>query len=102
MPDFTILISEGFPQRVAISGELDIATVPWVDAAFAVLTGDVDVDCANLSFVDSAGFYAFDRGYEAAMIRGSAFDLSGLNGIAARVAELLAVPYFDRDLPRAA
>ena len=102
MPDFMILITEGFPQRVAIIGELDIATVPQVDAAFAPLTGDVDVDCTDLSFVDSAGFYAFDRGYEAAVTRGATFNLSGLSGIAARVADLLAVPYFSRAVPQSA
>jgi anti-anti-sigma factor len=102
MPDFMILTTEGFPQRVAIIGELDIATVPQVDAAFAPLTGDVDVDCTDLSFVDSAGFYAFDRGYEEAVTRGATFNLSGLSGIAVRVAELLAVPYFSRAVPHAA
>jgi anti-anti-sigma regulatory factor len=102
MSDFAILVSGGFPTHVAVIGELDIATVSQVDAAFALLTGDVDVDCTDLSFVDSAGFYAFDRGYEAATTRGSTFELSGLSGIGARVGDLLAVPYVSRAVPRAA
>jgi anti-anti-sigma regulatory factor len=61
MLEFTIRV---FPQRVAINGELDIATAPEVDAALALLTGDVDVDCTDLSFIDSSGFYSLDHGYE--------------------------------------
>ena len=100
MSNFTIRVSEGFPQRLAIVGELDIATSAHVDAAIAPMTGDVDVDCADLSFIDSAGFYSFDHGYEAAMTRGSTFKLSSLNPFAAWIAEFLAVPYFSRAVPR--
>jgi anti-anti-sigma regulatory factor len=100
MSDFTIRVSEGLPQGLAIVGELDIATSAQVDAAIASISGDVDVDCGDLSFIDSAGFYSFDHGYEAAMTRGSTFKLSGLKPFATWIAEFLAVPYFSRAVPR--
>jgi anti-anti-sigma factor len=83
----------GFPASIVIAGEIDLATAPRVDSAFATVTGDVRVDCSEVTFVDSAGFHALDRAYEAAVRRGNSFTLSGLRPFPSRIADLLHVPY---------
>ncbi|HEY2719409.1 MAG TPA: STAS domain-containing protein, partial [Solirubrobacteraceae bacterium] len=49
--------------RLTLSGELDIATVPRLEAAVdATLTGDLrtlTIDLSGLSFVDSSGLRMF-------------------------------------------
>lgn len=90
MRDFSISVVDC---RVAIVGEIDFATAPQIDVAFFSLASDVVVDCADVDFIDSAGFHAFDRGFEAATARGSAFSVSGLSGLATRIAQLFKLPY---------
>jgi anti-anti-sigma factor len=99
VPDF--LISNGSLGQMIVTGELDIATAPQIDAAFAGLSGEVVVDCRDVTFIDSAGFDALDRGYEAATKRGATFVVTGLSGFQTRIAKLFEVPYVlsstDRD-----
>jgi anti-anti-sigma regulatory factor len=92
MSDFTVLAPDDFPGLVLV-GELDIATAPTLDAALFGLSGDVIVDCADLGFIDSAGFYCLDRGYNSAVARQSTFEVSGFSNFQKRVARLLALPY---------
>jgi anti-anti-sigma factor len=92
MSEFTVLAPADFPGLVLV-GELDIATAPALDAALAGLSGDVIVDCADLEFIDSAGFYCLDRGYNSAVARQSTFEVSGFRHFQKRVARLLALPY---------
>jgi anti-anti-sigma regulatory factor len=92
MSDFTVLAPDEFPGLVLV-GELDIATAPALDAALVGLSGDVIVDCTDLGFIDSAGFYCLDRGYNAAVARQSTFEVSGFSQFQRRVARLLALPY---------
>jgi anti-anti-sigma regulatory factor len=92
MPEFTVLAPDDFPGLVLV-GELDIATAPDVDAALRGLSGDVIVDCAALEFIDSAGFYCLDRGYNSAVARQSTFQVSGFSHFQRRLARLLALPY---------
>ncbi len=92
MSGFIVLAPDGFPGLV-LGGELDLSTVPALDAALARMSGDVIVDCTDLEFIDSAGFYCLDRGYNAAVARQSTFEVSGFSGVQRRVARLLALPY---------
>jgi anti-anti-sigma factor len=87
------LVSKGSFGQIVVSGELDIATAPQVDAAFAGLSSDVIVDCRYVAFIDSAGFHALDRGYDAAMQRGATFVVTGLSEFQTRIAKIFAVPY---------
>ena len=57
------------------------------------LSGDIKVDCAEVTFIDTAGFDALDWGYVVATARGHAFAVIGLRDFQPRVAELLRVPY---------
>lgn len=91
MSDLTVLARDDFP-GVLVAGELDLATALALDAALAGLSGDVIVDCTDLGFIDSAGFYCLDRGYNSAVARLSTFEVSGFNRFQKRVARILAVP----------
>ena len=91
VPDF--LVSKGSLGQIVVSGELDLVTAPQIDTVLSGLSGDVIVDCRDVTFIASAGFCAFDRGYEAAMRRGKTFVVSGLRGFQLRVAKLFDVPY---------
>jgi anti-anti-sigma factor len=91
MSDF--LVSKGSLGQIVASGELDMATAPQIDRAFVGLSGDVIVDCRDVTFIDSAGFYAFDRGYAAAVKRRTTFVVVGLSRFQTRIAKLLGVSY---------
>jgi anti-anti-sigma factor len=79
--------------NVFVSGELDLMTTSFIDAAFADLLGDVVVDCTDLKFIDSAGFYCLDRGYNAAVRRQASFEVAGFSRFQQRVARMLSAPY---------
>jgi anti-anti-sigma regulatory factor len=93
MSNFNVLVLEGSLNRVFISGDIDVASAPRVAEVLCDLRGDVTVDCAEITFIDSAGFEALDRGYVVASAARNAFDVSGLPIFQARVAELLGIPY---------
>jgi anti-anti-sigma factor len=40
---------------VVLTGELDLATAPELEAALATVSGALDVDCRSLTFIDAAG-----------------------------------------------
>jgi anti-anti-sigma regulatory factor len=92
MSDLTVLAPDDFPGLVLV-GELDISTAPTLDAALVGLSGDVIVNCTDLGFIDSAGFYCLDRGYNSAVARQSMFEVSGFSRFQKRAARILAVPY---------
>ena len=100
MSDFTVLALD-HSHGLVLAGELDIATAPALDAALLGMSGDVLVDCADLRFIDSAGFYCLDRGYNAAVARRATFEVSGFSPFQRRVARILSVPYM-RDSGEAA
>ena len=50
---------EGTVRVVRIDGELDMATVPELESTLNALDGEVRLDCAGLSFIDSRGLSLF-------------------------------------------
>ena len=103
MSEFTVLVSLDDPSDVVLTGEIDLTTAQQIDAAFARVSGDVNVDCTGVEFIDSGGFHALDRGYKAAVARGSSFAASGMKPFQMRIARLLEVPYCSgREFPDAA
>ncbi len=100
MRDFSIsTFDDGTPSRercrVVVAGEIDLATTVQIDRSLPLLAGDVIVDCAAVDFIDSAGFHAFERGYTAALARGSTFSISGLSDLATLVARFFELPCLD-------
>ena len=55
----TVAVVEGTPNVVRLFGELDLATVPILRAELRTLTGDVELHCDQLTFVDSSGLSLF-------------------------------------------
>ena len=49
------VLTEGDVRVVAVGGEVDMATAPQLDAALATVDGDVVVDLAAVTFLDSSG-----------------------------------------------
>jgi anti-anti-sigma factor len=92
MLDFSVVVG-GTPETVVISGEIDVATGPQVAAVLAGCDGDIRIDCAAVTFVDSAGFRTFDRAYDAATKRGSYFVIADLPAFPSRIADILGLPY---------
>lgn len=54
-PCVSLRIVESGPSRLALVGELDIASVPQLDARLGGYDGDVALDCSGLTFVDASG-----------------------------------------------
>ena len=54
----TTQTSEAGVTIVSVSGEVDLATVPELQAALNAVSGDATVDLAGVSFMDSTGLSA--------------------------------------------
>ena len=93
MSDLNVLVLEGSPHRVSIVGEIDISSAPQITEVLCDLWGDIEVDCTEVTFIDTAGFGAFDWSYVVATARGNSFVVRGLRRFQTRVAEILRVPY---------
>ena len=93
MSNFNVLVFEGHPNCVFIAGDIDVVSGPRVAEVLCDLRGDVTVDCADIDFIDSAGFTALDWGYLVATGAGYTFDVTGLPTFPTQVAQLLQVPY---------
>ena len=93
MSDFNLRVVEGSPHRVFVAGDIDFATARRVTELLCELSGDIEVDCEEVTFIDTAGFDALDWGYVVATARGHTFAVVGLRDSRARVAELFRVPY---------
>jgi anti-anti-sigma regulatory factor len=92
MSELTVLVSRDH-QHVAIAGDIDMANAGELDAALAGLSGEVTVDCTEVTFINSTGFYSLDRGHEAALANGGTFAVYGMTSIQRRIAAILSVPY---------
>ena len=43
------------PQRLCLTGELDMAGVPDVRVRLVAMSEDVELDCSGLTFIDASG-----------------------------------------------
>ena len=93
MSGFNVLVFEGSPHRVFFVGEIDIMTAPRVTEVLCDLWGDIEVDCSEVTFIDTAGFGVFDWSYVVATARGNSFVVTGLRRFQTHISELLRVPY---------
>ena len=78
--------------RIALSGELDIATAPQLTDQLAAAEQDgvqaVMVDLRDLTFIDSSGLHAFLQASTRAKGNGHRFLIVGANDVAKRVFEM--------------
>ena len=79
-----VAVLEGAPNVVTLDGELDIATVPVLRAHLRTLTGDVELHCDRLTFVDSSGLSLFVDAHQACAARGDDLVLRGVPPVALR------------------
>jgi anti-sigma B factor antagonist len=80
--------SSGTHHVVSLAGELDVATVPALRAFLLSLHGDVDVDCAGLTFIDSAGIGVFAAYHKALRDSGRQLRLRNVNHGCYRILEM--------------
>lgn len=77
---------------IALSGELDMATVPILNDQLAALQSDgargIVLDLRDLSFVDSSGLHALVRAYRRAETDGHRLLLVGANPSTRRLCEM--------------
>ena len=78
--------------RVALSGELDMATAPILNDQLAALEQDgskvILLDLGDLNFIDSAGLYALVYAYTRSRLNGQRFLLMGASPSAQRLFEI--------------
>ncbi len=74
---------------VRVAGELDLATVPDLDACLVALDDDAVIDLAELRFTDSTGIAALLRGHLRAVKRGGSFVLRSPTDRVVKVLEIM-------------
>lgn len=70
-----IRVVKSGPSQLAVIGELDLASVPELEAELAACDGDVALDCSGLTFVDASGLRLFVRIRKDCENRGMKFTL---------------------------
>jgi anti-anti-sigma factor len=90
MAEFTVATetSDGGATIVAVSGEVDLATAPEMRAALLAVTGDLTVDMAAVSFMDSTGLSALISAQKRTAAAGHRFTVTNESDIVARTMEL--------------
>ena len=74
---------------LTVDGELDMATVPELEARLKPLEGEVRLECAGLSFIDSRGLSLFVDTHRRLAERGGRLVLAHLAPNCRRVIELM-------------
>jgi anti-anti-sigma regulatory factor len=92
VPEFSVLVVEDVPQRVFLTGDLNVVTAARITEVLCGLSGDVTVDCTGVTYIDTAGFAALDWSFHIATLRGHAFAITGLRRLQPREAALFPVP----------
>ena len=80
---------DGGVQVVTIQGELDMATVPELESVLKTLDGEVRLECAALSFIDSRGLSLFVDTHRRLEESGGRLVLANLAPNCRRVIELM-------------
>jgi anti-anti-sigma factor len=85
---FSVEVTEGRPDVVALAGELDLATVPILADCLAELSGDVVLDCTALDFIDSSGLSVIADAHRRRVRSGHRLTIRGLPPAALQTFEL--------------
>ena len=90
--------------RIALSGELDMATVPLLNDQLAALEQDgskvILLDLRDLNFIDSSGIQAFVQAHTRSGTNGHRFVLVGASPTAQRLFEMTGTEFL-LEAPRA-
>ena len=92
-PAFSIgFLDGGDSVRILVRGELDIATVPQLNAALGSVEGnghrEIVLDLEALTFMDASGLSAILTSHRRSVAAGKAFTVTSCRGIVARVFRL--------------
>lgn len=93
LPQFTVRIdSRNRVARVALAGELDMATTPVLEGHLAEVENDgvtaIMLDLRDLTFLDSSGLHAFLNARSRAMLNGHHLIFVGAGSQSRRLFEL--------------
>ena len=80
--------SAGGATIVAVAGEVDLATAPELRAALMAVPGDLTVDMAEVSFMDSTGLSALITAQKHTVGSGHRFTVTNESDLVARTMEL--------------
>ena len=86
-----LVVQHDRPSGVRLLGELDLAGVPEVRAALSGRGGDVEVDCAGLTFIDASGLRLFVAVHTACRARGARLSIVNPSRCVVRLLELTGV-----------
>ena len=84
----TLVAEQVRPGRVRLLGELDAAGVPEVWAQLAAVDGDLELDCAGLTFIDASGVRLFVAVQDACRARGAKLSIVNPSRCVVRLVEL--------------
>ena len=76
------------PNGVRLLGELDSAVEPEVRAVLIGWRGDIEVDCAGLTFIDASGLRLFVAVHAACQARGAKLSIVSPSRCVVRLLEL--------------
>jgi anti-anti-sigma factor len=64
-------VEQADPQRLCLSGELDLAGGPEVRARLVAMSEDVELDCSGLTFIDASGLRVLVAAHRDCRARGA-------------------------------
>lgn len=67
----TVTVLDGDPSVLAVTGELDLVSLPRFCTALAACRGDVELDCSGLTFFGVVGVHALVAAHDTCIERGS-------------------------------
>ena len=84
----TFVAKQERPGSLRLLGELDAAGVPAVSARLVGVDGDVELDCAGLTFIDASGVRLFVAVQAACQARGAKLSIVNPSRCLIRLVEL--------------
>ncbi len=84
----TLVVQVERPNGVRLLGELDLASLPEVWARLDGTDGDVELDCAGLTFIDATGLRLFVAVEAACQARGAKLSIVSPSRCVVRLLEL--------------
>jgi anti-anti-sigma factor len=92
--ELTITVVPGTPHLVKLLGELDLASAPELRSQLRPLDGDLEVDLAGLTFLDSSGMNALVDVHRDRDARGHRLVIRGASGIVLRALTITGLTEF--------